>query len=103
MRGVAEHGTADAVDAADVNDGVHHADVADADPLLDLTAGKRADHELRDAERKSAHGGGADGGASRAAEAEDALDLALRVQRGDELRGPMRRSCDCLAAIAGFA
>ena len=79
---------ADAIESADVDDGMHHEDIANADPLLDLAAGQGANHELRHAERQGAHRRGADGGAGRPAETENAVDLALAMQLDDELGGP---------------
>src|SRR5262249_60523761 len=86
-------------EAANIDDRIHHQNVADADPLLDLTAGERADHELGNAKGQRPHRRRADGGACRTAQAEDAVDTALPMQIDNKPGRTARRCFDSLAAI----
>src|SRR5205085_508904 len=64
--------------------------------------GERADHELWHAKGESTHRRGADRRAGGAAQAEDAIDLALAMQLGDELGRAACRRFNGFAAIVGF-
>src|SRR5262249_61508391 len=100
-RRVGQHGAADAVEAADIDDAVHHRHVADADVWPHLARGEGADHDLGDAERQRAHGGGADGGAGAAAEAQGAVEAAFVVQLAGDGGGAAGGGVDGPAAVAG--
>ena len=71
---------------SDVDDRVEHEDVFVADELPHHAGGERAHHDLRHAERQRPHRRRPDRRARRAAEAEDARDLAPRVRVAREAR-----------------
>src|SRR5690606_18565731 len=96
--GVAEYLTRDAVEARDVGDRVQHRDVAGTDVGGDVARGHRRHHDLRYADGQCLQRGGDQRGAAGAAQADDAVEVALCGQEPGERGG---HGGDGAAAVAG--
>ncbi len=97
----AEDFAGDAIEPGNVDNGVEHQDVFVTHVVPNLPRGKRADHDFRDADRQSAHGGGADRGSGRAAQSNDASDVPICMRLRNERGGGTSGSTHGGPAITG--
>ena len=101
--GVGEDAAGQAVEPGHVDDGVHHRDVLDADVWADVARGHGGHDELGHAHRERLHGRAPDGRATRAAHADDAVELALGGELDREGARAQTHDLDRVASIVLLA
>ena len=98
--GLAQNGSADAVQPRDIHDRIQHQDVLVTHVGSDLPRRQRADHQLRYSQGQSAHRRGADRGTGRSAQRQHAVDFAALEGGADQFRRAACGQRDRLAPIS---